>query len=928
MKHICLTYILITVFVSINPLFADDSNKKYIKVSGNITDASTKEPLSFASLYIHELYSGAASDINGRYSLLCEPGESYRLTVTSLGYQTVDTVLSLQEDTKINFSLKPRSFALEEVVVSAKENTNENTSSVIGKEALQHIQPSSLADVLQLLPGGLTKEVTMTTPKYMQLRQAGSDVNTSLGTAFVIDGVTLNNDAAQNVYAPTSDPTIAYGGTPKPTVAYGADLRSISTDRIESIEIVRGIPSVEYGNLTSGLVKIALKRGKTPLEGRVKTDLNNKLFAIGKGFLLPGDAGTLNIDLDYTNYKDDPRKELSSYTRFTTSGRYQNRFSLSEDVHFKLEADMHYTGSFDKKKSDPDAMKGKDDYDYNDYNNFSLSSAGTLTMPQKILKELYYNVSASYARTLMDRKHLITPGVMPLPSAINEGEYEAQYLPAQYSSLLKVDGQPFNLTTIIRGKTSATTGTIHHLFTAGAEWRYNKNFGKGEIYDLNRPPYPATKSTRPRPYVDIPAIHNVGLYIEDRLKYNIGKSSLTVTAGLRATPFMLPQEYAVSGKWYIEPRFNAKLDLPDFQAYGEKVRIALTAGVGRHYRFPTQAQLYPAPLYFDYLQLNYYALNPDLRLLNVRTWIEDPTNYHLQPALNSKYETGIQIKTGKISLDVTVFNERLNNGFSGESTFVSHTYRKYDPTSVDPSTITQKPDLRDFTFTNDTISSLYSMAQNNSYVNKRGVEYTLHLGKIDALYTSVRLNGAWFLTEYKLNALRYFKPSAVINGRTYPYVGIYNYHDTENRTRSQFNTNLDFDTHIPKLRMIFTSSFQAVWFTKTQEPWNNGLPVGYLDDAGRYYTFEAEQANNPIMKHLTDSYMSHYFDPTIVPLALNVYLKMSKEIGDFMQIGFYVNRIFNYLPSYKDKYGRTVSSQTRGSSNGYPFFGAEISIKI
>ncbi|MPN53691.1 hypothetical protein SDC9_201357 [bioreactor metagenome] len=82
------------------------------------------------------------------------------------------------------------------------------------------------------------------------------------------------------------------------------------------------------------------------------------------------------------------------------------------------------------------------------------------------------------------------------------------------------------------------------------------------------------------------------------------------------------------------------------------------------------------------------------------------------------------------------------------------------------------------------------------------------------------------------------------------------------------------------------------------------------------------------MKHLTDSYMSHYFDPTIVPLALNVYLKMSKEIGDFMQIGFYVNRIFNYLPSYKDKYGRTVSSQTRGSSNGYPFFGAEISIKI
>lgn len=918
MKHICLIYIAITIFSTINPLFADESHKRYIKVSGNITDASTKEPLSFATLYIHETYNGSASDIHGHYTILCEPGQSYRMTVSSLGYQNIDTLLLLQKDTKIDFSLHPRSFALSEVVVSARENTKEHTSSVIGKEALQHIQPSSLADVFQLLPGGLTKEVAMTTPQYMQLRQAGSDVNTSLGTAFMIDGMTLQNDAVQNVY----------GETTSPTVLYGVDLRSVATDRIESVEVIRGIPSVEYGNLTSGVVKVALKRGKTPLEGRVKTDLNNRLFAVGEGFLLPGNAGTLNIDLDYMHYKDDPRKELSSYKRFTTSGRYQNRFTIGEEISFKLDADLHYTGSFDKTKSDPDAMKGKDDYEYNDYNNVSFSTSGTLSMLQKILKELHYNLSVSYTSTLMERKQLITPGVMPLPSATEEGEYDAQYLPAQYSSLLKVDGKPFNLSAKIKGKGDATTGKIHHHITTGVEWQYNKNFGKGEIYDQQRPPYPATKSTRPRSYIDIPAVKNLGLFVEDRLRYNFGKSTLTATAGLRATPFMLPKEYALSGKWYIEPRINTKLDLPDFQLYGEKMRITLTAGAGHHYRFPTQAQLYPAPLYFDYIQLNYYTQDPDLRMLNVRTWIEDPINYNLQPALNSKYEAGIQIKIGEMSLDLTLFNERLNNGFSSESAFVSHTYRKFDPTSVDPSTITQRPDLSSFTFIHDTISSLYSMAQNNSYVNKRGIEYTLHLGKIDALYTSIRLNGAYFLTDYKLNALRYFKPGVVINNRTYPYVGVYNYHNTENRTRAQFNTNLDFDTHIPKLRMIFTSSFQAVWFTKTREPWNNGLPVGYLDDAGRYYTFEADQANDPVMKHLTDTYLSKYFDSTVVPLAFNVYLKMSKEIGDFMQIGFYVNRIFNYQPSYKDKYGRTMSSQARRSSNGYPYFGAEISLKI
>ncbi|WP_289466143.1 TonB-dependent receptor plug domain-containing protein, partial [Klebsiella pneumoniae] len=48
----------------------------------------------------------------------------------------------------------------------------------------------------------------------------------------------------------------------------GADVRSISTENIESVEIIRGIPSVEYGDLTSGAVIINSKAGREPL--RVK----------------------------------------------------------------------------------------------------------------------------------------------------------------------------------------------------------------------------------------------------------------------------------------------------------------------------------------------------------------------------------------------------------------------------------------------------------------------------------------------------------------------------------------------------------------------------------------------------------------------------------------------------------------------------------
>ena len=48
------------------------------------------------------------------------------------------------------------------------------------------------------------------------------------------------------------------------TVFVGTDLRQISADNIDNVEVVRGIPSAEYGDLTSGLVIVHSKVGLTP----------------------------------------------------------------------------------------------------------------------------------------------------------------------------------------------------------------------------------------------------------------------------------------------------------------------------------------------------------------------------------------------------------------------------------------------------------------------------------------------------------------------------------------------------------------------------------------------------------------------------------------------------------------------------------------
>jgi outer membrane receptor protein involved in Fe transport len=75
------------------------------------------------------------------------------------------------------------------------------------------------------------------------------------------------------------------------------DYRNFPTENIESVEVLKGVLSAEYGDVTSGAIIVKTKTGYTPYEVRVKTDPHTKAIALGKGFSLGEKAGTLNIVL-------------------------------------------------------------------------------------------------------------------------------------------------------------------------------------------------------------------------------------------------------------------------------------------------------------------------------------------------------------------------------------------------------------------------------------------------------------------------------------------------------------------------------------------------------------------------------------------------------------------------------------------------------
>ena len=135
-----------------------------------------------------------------------------------------------------------RIFTLQEVVVTAEEVTGRSSASVISKEAMQHIQPSSFTDILQTLPGGTTKDPNLTNANTIRLREASNGAGSSeydassLGTSFVIDGAPVSTDA--NMQYVQSD--VSGADAKRNSVGAGVDMRTISTDDIDKVEIIRG----------------------------------------------------------------------------------------------------------------------------------------------------------------------------------------------------------------------------------------------------------------------------------------------------------------------------------------------------------------------------------------------------------------------------------------------------------------------------------------------------------------------------------------------------------------------------------------------------------------------------------------------------------------------------------------------------------------
>ena len=888
-------------------------------VEGVVRDSDGK-PLSFATMFIAELGTGVSTDLEGKFRFTGTKGTEYTLNVSYLNHVDKEVKVKAGSPEPLVIVLEEQSYELAEVVVMADYKKNQGSTAVINQQALEHIQPTSVADVLSLIPGGLFRESSATGFNRISLRQSGSDDNTSLGMAVVMDGIPQDNDGFRASIPGLS--TDEYSD--RLGMNRGIDLKTLSTDHIRKIEIVKGISSAKLGNLSSGVIQTTSKIGITPAQLRMKVDPLTKLIYLGKGFRISPKMGYLHTGIDYTSVYDDRRDPMSKYSRLTGQVTYNNSVDVGDKTLF-LFFKLSEVYTLNQAKEDELTQDYNESF-RNKYSRTGASFKAQMYDLGKIVDNVEFIASADYTYDLIDRNRLVQTGTpLPSPLATEEGESEGIYLPSTYYSPFQIENKPLSLLTQLNAESLFETRSFRHKVIYGLSWKRTKNYGEGVMVDMTRPPYPGNNEyVRPVPNRSIPALSVGAAYAEEQLKHSNRWFDFELTAGVRFTQmFNLDTKYTELRKLQVEPRINAALSFNIDLAGGKSLRNMFRFGFGQENKLPTLDYIYPDRVYKDMIVLNAYTKQDDpFNHLITYTKIYDVTNNSLRPNRNTKYEAGWDVEYEGYSLSLTFFKEHSDRGFESVAEYSPVRYTRYvDPIDGQP-IVGRRPEKEDYVA--DPYATFVDMdiVRNSMKVEKKGLEYLLRFPKIIPLSTTVEINGAYYDTRYSSGAPLQYHPAFRDDDRPQPYVGIYRRQDI---TRQRiFNTNLWFNTNIPRYKMIFTTFFQFIWLNEEMRINGDEYPSAYFDTDGRMHTVD-----DRILQSIKDGHTvwRHYhiykedFSETL-PVSLTVNFKVTKEFSRMIRASFFVNNILDINPLYKNRYNQNVRVWQKS------FFGAEMTFSF
>ena len=894
-------------------------------------------PVDYAVILLKPAGVYTTTDEQGSYRLGgLDPG-SYQINIQLIGYETIDTTLTIRGEVHRDFVLTLSSFRLEEVhVVAEASKAGESTASLISRQAIDHSQTSSLRDIMQLLPGASITNPDLSSAHSIGLRSVnGSDMN-SLGTAIIVDGAPMSNNAnMEGITATMNGVSSAIAGTSVSsggaTPGGGIDVRQLSTDNIESVEVIRGIPSVQYGDLTAGAVIINSKAGAEPLTVRLKADPKIYQVAVSKGFKISEKAGDLHVSGDYAYSNAKTTESYAHYQRLNLKGLWSKRFgSLNTSTALDLRLGK------DTRDKNPDDLRTNLASGGSSLG-WRINTNGTWNINRGWLKTLRYDLSNSYTYKESFHEQDNINAIAVFTTNMTDGTTVADAVgkhvfDAEGNELTAFSGSPYAYAIMtpysyfchydFYGKELSTFakaylnlfkqwGDTSEKIIVGGDFKSEGNLGRGLVFTEGLPPNRSNTESgyRERPLNDIPFVNQTGLFAESSFRTKVLKRNFNLSAGVRLD--------IVNSLTALGPRINASLDIiPDIWT--------LRGGWGITAKAPTSAYLYPTDAYYDQVNINTSQAPSEAdRTVMATTRIFSAVNPDLEIARNRKAEIGFDLKIAdRYRLGVTWYDELMKNGYSFARSRESFAWVPYKTWNIGG----HNPDGSPLFVPDADTHRFFGWYRpaNNAMEHHYGLEYELDLGRFSAIRTSFFLNGAWMHSvssnsgeTLSLN----LKEGSYVNSNVAIYdPGVRKYH------YEKFLTTLRTTHNIPSIGFVVTLTTQFNVFTRNWSEYHNDeAPQRYISvEDGKVYDFTSQMAADPAYKYMIGQLSESRFivSRTIPTVVFN--LNVTKEIRKFMTASFYVNNLFNSRPLDPSE----ISKGSFTELNNPMYFGFEIKLKI
>jgi len=910
LAHVAIIGLVLTIPVAVR------AQQRGSSITGRVTDITSGTPVAGATVTLEGSSLRAVTDDAGRFQLTHVPPGPQVIRVARIGYAPLrhQLVVPGAGSVTLELTIARNALQLPGLVVTAdplsRAQGELGTASVIGEDAIKNQTAATLSGVLELVPGTLLQPPGLDGVQQFGLRAvpisagapqtAGSisgpsaSLLASFGTQIVLDGVPVSNNVNLQSLGPRGELMFATaaGG--------GIDLRRIPAATIERVEVIRGLPSARFGDLTQGVVLVETRAGAVDPETRVRLDARTVEATLLGGRRLAGrSTGTASLNLARTRLAPGLRDDIGS--RITAQAAH--RF---EGTRLTLDTRLDGYQVFEDEPPSPQlpnlAARSRD-------MGFSISERLRWRFGER--SRIDWTAAFEGIRQRSFTASPLLRGAMPFTNRLTEGTQDGKFIGGTYVARVDVNGDPRHFYSRIE----AARGDLR----AGLELRREWNSGPGYIFDIEFPPQVEFNGVngydRPRRFDLIPPLVTSAVYVDDRVTRQVGNGWLfNVQGGARLDLLHWGSHWLRAARDYlVQPRLQLELQ--------PAARFRLRAGAGRLAKIPSLGDLYPAPQYYDLVNFNWYANDPAERRAILTTRILQRQNPKLQMSRADKAEVGAELDLGSGSQIALVGYLDRVRGAVGINLIPTFLIR--DRYAVDSSTINQgrPPDVLQPPTASDTVPVLIDHPANNLDLRSRGFELTAILPEIAPLRTRVAILAAWTHSKLASEGLDFGVgfDDFQLNER----VPRAPYWESVVRTGERLVVTSRLIHHQPRIGLVITATMQLfVRELRANEGGTDTLTfAGYITRAGTPVPVPASQRADSQYHDLRLPRVGVLTDPQRAPVDWLLGIQVSKSLPLDGRLSFYAFNALDRIGSYG---GRTTAPRLFPAAR----FGLEVTMPL